>query len=203
MVMQKLFLSAQSQRFGKCSIVLAVIGLMQIPPVEAHVLLTRATNWNNMTSRRENPLSTLEQTKRAKPAPILTGNKSSQETAARQLFEQYQRLGSSFDPALLNLYHPSAKIHMTVHSSNGLLRKMSLSFKDFRQLMLTSLPLARTRGDRNSYSQVRYRREGNRIRITAQRYSHLYRNTNPHSMLVGPNATKKWVIFEEAIQGRR
>ncbi|WP_191055893.1 hypothetical protein [Planktothrix sp. FACHB-1355] len=179
------------------------MGLMQTPPVEAHVLLTRATNLNNLASSIRNHLSTLEQIKGAKPDQILTGNKISQEAAARQLFEQYQRLSSNFDPALLNLYDPTAKIYMTVHYSNGQMRRMNLSFENFRQLMLTSLPLARTRGDRNTYSQVRYRPEGNRIRITAQRYSHLYRNTNPHSMLVGPNATGKWVIFEEAMQGRR
>lgn len=203
MVMERSLLPTQTQRFVKCSILLTIMGLMQTPPVEAHVLLTRATNLNNLASSIRNHLSTLEQIKGAKPDRILTGNKISQEAAARQLFEQYQRLSWNYDPAVLNLYDPTAKIYMTVRYSNGQMRRMSLSVEDLRQLMPTVIPLGRTRGDRSTYSQVRYRPEGNRIRITAQRYSHLYRNTNPHSMLVGPNATGKWVIFEEALQGQR
>ena len=59
------------------------------------------------------------------------------------------------------------------------------------------MPLAKARGDRNTYSNVSYTREGQRFRIRASRFSELKNYTSPLSLLVGPSANGTWLIYEE------
>lgn len=109
---------------------------------------------------------------------------------------------NNFDPGILSLYDKNAKIQIIRRSQQGD-KTMNLSFAQYRELIISSLPLAKSRGDRSTFSNVTYKAEGQRVRIRAQRYSQLYRNTNPHTLLVGPDATGKWVIFEEVIEAQR
>lgn len=64
-------------------------------------------------------------------------------------------------------------------------------------MLLEAMPLAQSRGDRNKYSQVAYTVEGDKVRISTQRYSLLKQYSSPHSFLVSPAQTGEWIIFED------
>ena len=125
------------------------------------------------------------------------------EAAARRLFEQYLKLSWNYNPEILNLYAKDALIQVTIRPQGGQANVMTFSLNDFKNLVLASIPKAKARGDRNTYSEVVYTPEGNKVRIKAKRYSLLHQYTSPHSMLVGLDRTGKWVIFEELIEVKR
>jgi ketosteroid isomerase-like protein len=59
------------------------------------------------------------------------------------------------------------------------------------------MPVAKARGDTNTYADVSYEREGSRIRIRAARFSALKQYASPYSLVVGPDASGRWLIYEE------
>ena len=64
------------------------------------------------------------------------------------------------------------------------------------------MPRAKLRGDRDKYSQVTYTVEGDKVRISTQRYSLLKQYSSPRSLLVGPAQTGEWRIFEDISESR-
>ncbi|PYQ63590.1 MAG: hypothetical protein DMF53_09765, partial [Acidobacteria bacterium] len=56
---------------------------------------------------------------------------------------------------------------------------------------------ARQIGDISNYTNDTYTQEGNRVRIKVTRYSSIEKVSSPVSMLVGPDATGRWLIYEE------
>jgi hypothetical protein len=59
------------------------------------------------------------------------------------------------------------------------------------------MPLAKTRGDTSSYSEVVFEVEEGRVRIEALRYSDLKRYESTIQLVVGPGPDGEWLIFEE------
>ena len=64
------------------------------------------------------------------------------------------------------------------------------------------MPLAKARGDLNTYSEVRVAAEGANVRITAARYSVLKGYTSPISFLVGECEGLGLAILEEVSESR-
>ena len=64
------------------------------------------------------------------------------------------------------------------------------------------MPLAKEHGDRSTYSDAAYTVEGKNVRITAKCYSELRKYSTPLSLLVGPDATGKWLILEELTESQ-
>jgi hypothetical protein len=64
------------------------------------------------------------------------------------------------------------------------------------------MPMAKERGDTSTFSEVQYVKEGAGVRITATRFSNLKNYSSPFSLLVAPDATGRWVIFEELSESR-
>lgn len=123
-------------------------------------------------------------------------------TKAKQFFNQYVEWGWNFDPALADMYAPEAVIRNTRRYPDGRTQLFEFSAYEYRDLILATLPIAKERGDRDEYSNVTYKVEGNKVRINTQRYSLRKNYTSPQSFLVGPDETGEWKIFEDISESR-
>jgi hypothetical protein len=123
--------------------------------------------------------------------------------SARQLFDKYQSLETSFDPAIVDLYADSAKIRNKHTMSNGQARNLSLPAPTYKALIRRSMPQSKAINDRSTYSNVSYRQEGKNVRITATRFSLLKKDSTPISWVVGPTKNGKWQILEEMSESRQ
>ena len=124
------------------------------------------------------------------------------EKAAAQLFQRYVALSRAYDAQLAELFDDNALIVNKRISPNGEVREMTLPAARYKVLLRKALPLARQRGDRSTYSNVRYAREGERVRISALRYSELKKYSSPLVLVVGPAPAGGWLIYEEHSESR-
>lgn len=123
-------------------------------------------------------------------------------TDARAWFARYQSLERGFDPALADLYADRAVIWITRVYPSGVVRQLKIPGELYKQMLRQSMPLARAHGDYNRYSAVRYRREGNGVRIEASRYSVWRHYRSPYSLLIAPDASGHWHVIEERVRQR-
>lgn len=121
---------------------------------------------------------------------------------AKQIFEQYVALEYAYDPSVADLYADDALIKNKRTYPTGEVREITIPAPKYKALILQSMLLARTRGDRSTYSDVSYTPEGERIRIKASRFSELKKYASPISLLVGPSPSGKWLIYEELSESR-
>jgi hypothetical protein len=68
---------------------------------------------------------------------------------------------------------------------------------EYKSLFRSVMPLAKARGDTNTYADISYQRQGARVWIRTTRYSALRQYSSPYSLLVGPDASGTWLIYEE------
>jgi hypothetical protein len=122
--------------------------------------------------------------------------------AAKRLFEQYVALGHAYDPSVADLYADDALIKNKRTYPTGEVRDMTMPAANYKTLIRQAMPLAKTRGDRSTYADVRYTSEGERVRISAARFSELKNYTSPITLLVGPSPNGKWLIYEELSESR-
>jgi ketosteroid isomerase-like protein len=127
---------------------------------------------------------------------------SPQEANARALFEQFVRLTEAFDPAITDLYADTAKISNRRVFPDGTSREMSMPAPSYKTLLRQVLPVAKEQNDLDRYSEVRYTVEGDKVRITATRYSVMKDYSAPHTLLVGPDTDGTWRILEESGESR-
>ncbi len=127
---------------------------------------------------------------------------SPQEANARALFEQFVRLTEAFDPAVIDLYAETAKISNRRIFPDGTSREMSMPAPSYKTLLRQVLPVAKEQNDLDRYSEVRYTVEGDKVRITAKRYSVMKDYSAPHTLLVGPDTDGTWRILEESGESR-
>jgi hypothetical protein len=119
------------------------------------------------------------------------------EKRARAFFTQFTELGQAFDPALAGLYADEARIVSVRKYPNGTERTLELNGVEYKALIREVMPIAKARGDTNTYADVFYQREGSRVRIRATRSSALKQYASPFSLVVGPDASGRWLIYEE------
>ena len=137
--------------------------------------------------------------------PILLGlsSASAQEPRAsaiepaRALFERYVALEQQFDSGVADLYSDDAVIQNKRTYPTGQVREMTIPTAHYKELLRKSMPLAKVLGDKSTYSACSYDPEGAKVRIKCQRFSERKKYTSPISLLVGPAANGKWLIFEE------
>jgi hypothetical protein len=122
--------------------------------------------------------------------------------AARELFGRYVALERRFDPALAQLYAEEAVIRNRRTYPDGEVRERTLTAPQLRQLIRLAMPIAKSRGDSNSYSDCSYAAEAHGVRITCQRFSRLKQYSSPLSLLVAPSPQRRWLILEEASESR-
>lgn len=121
---------------------------------------------------------------------------------AQKFFERYVSLEHAFDPAIADLYANDAYIQTTRHYPLGWPQKMVIPADQYKWMMRRTAPLARSRGDRNRYSDCTFTREGERVRIRCTRFSELKKYESPIEWLVGPGSDSQWLIFEEISETR-
>ena len=122
--------------------------------------------------------------------------------AAKQFFEQYVALGHAYDAAVADLYADDALIKNRRVYPTGDVRELTMPAESYKTLIRQTMPLAKIRGDRSTYSDVNYTAEGQRVRIKASRFSELKKYKSPITFLVGPSPNGRWLIYEESSESR-
>lgn len=123
--------------------------------------------------------------------------------SAKRLFDDYVALEHRFDSSIADLYADEASIRNTRKYPFGLPTKvMTLPAMSYKALIRQAMPMAKARGDRSRYSEVSYSMEGDKVRINCIRYSELKKYFSPFSILAGPGADGKWLIYEEISESR-
>lgn len=122
---------------------------------------------------------------------------------AQRVFDAYVVLGDTFDPKAVDLYSDAARIQMKIVSADGSVRELAIPTAQFKKIVREAMPVARDRGDTNTFSEVKYSVEGNAVRITMKRYSVMNKYTVPHSMLVAQGESGEWKIVEELSELKR
>ena len=117
---------------------------------------------------------------------------------AKALLQKYVELEAAFDPAQADLLHSSARIHTRRTTRTGEVRHLSATPAELKVVLKHVMPLAKARNDRNEYSNVTYWAEGERVRIRATRYSLLKKVESPVTLLVGPDSSGVWWIYEDS-----
>jgi hypothetical protein len=122
---------------------------------------------------------------------------------AERLIKHSASLAWNFDAAVADLYADSALIQHRRISADGRSRLVEMPAGVYKALMKAAMPFAKSRGDRNRLSDVKYSLEKGRVRVVAKRYSELKKYSSPISWLVGPAEGGNWLIFEEQSETRR
>jgi hypothetical protein len=121
---------------------------------------------------------------------------------ARECFERYVALEAACDPAVADLYADDAKIQNTRVSPDGQKRVTTMAALAYKEQIRQTMPAAKPRGDISKYSELNLTKEGDKVRVTAIRFSELKRYSAPLSMLVGPDGNGAWRIYEEVSESR-
>ncbi len=116
---------------------------------------------------------------------------------AKAFFQQYVALEHSFDPAMVDLYSDNVVIKNKRYLPDGKIVPITVPASRFKKTLRDYLPKARQIGDISTYTNDTYTMEGNRVRIDVTRYSSVEKLASPVSILVGPDAKGKWLVFEE------
>lgn len=134
------------------------------------------------------------------PAPAPAPGEATGEArkAAEALFGRYQDLEHNFDPALVDLYADDAHIvsHIIVPGQKTTVRDWNGS--QYKELLKRALAKAKEKKqDLNYYTGAVYLREGARVRIRVTRYAEMQKAVSPVELLVGPDRTGTWRVYEE------
>jgi hypothetical protein len=116
---------------------------------------------------------------------------------AKAFFQRYVALEHAFDLAMVNLYSDSVVIKNKRYMPDGKIVPMTVPASRFKKALKDYMPKARQVGDISTYTNDTYTMEGNRVRINVIRYSSVEKVSSPVSILVGPDPSGKWLIFEE------
>jgi hypothetical protein len=109
---------------------------------------------------------------------------------AQRLFERFVQLSQVFDARVAELYDDTAVIRNKRTYPTGEVRELAIPAPQYKELIRNAMPVAKARGDRNTYSDLKYASEGKGVRITGIRYSELKRYSSPISMLVEPTGSE-------------
>jgi hypothetical protein len=127
---------------------------------------------------------------------------ASEKASAQALFQRYQQLAHAYDPTLADLYCDTAVVRNTRVYPDGNTRTLELPAPRYKELVRASMPVAEQRGDRSTFSDVKFLPEGDAVRITASRYSVLKDYTSPVSLKMGACEDRDWGILEEITESR-
>lgn len=116
---------------------------------------------------------------------------------AKAVFVRYVQLEHSFDPAAADMYTDDALIKNKRTYRTGQVRELTMPAPKYKELIRQSMPLAKARGDTNSYSNVSYTEEGSGVRVHASRFSNLKKYSSQLSLLIAPDKSGRWLIHEE------
>ncbi len=119
------------------------------------------------------------------------------EKEAAEFFENCIKLGEKFDVSIKNYYSDDAKIHAYRRYPHGLERALEMTGKQWKELLVQAMPLAKKRGDRCEYKNISYAINGSTVKIKADRYSLLKCYTDKEYYMVIRKDKDGFQIIEE------
>jgi hypothetical protein len=122
---------------------------------------------------------------------------NSPEGRARTFFARFAEISHAFNPAVADFYADKARIVSVRKYPNGAQRKLEIRGAEYKSLIREVIPIGKAHGDTNTYADISYQRQGARVWSRATRYSALKQYSSPYSLLVGPDASGMWLIYEE------
>lgn len=90
-----------------------------------------------------------------------------------EFFGHYRQLANSSNPAVVELYSDDAQITATRRIKTGVEQSIKIDGKRWKSMTRDMLELTRKSGAVSEYSNIRLQIEGNRAKISADRYSRL------------------------------
>lgn len=128
---------------------------------------------------------------------FIASGAQSEATKARAVFDEIQEHATEYDPGISSFYADDAVITASRDE-----RAMSLNGAQYAKLVELAMPVAKTRGDRSSFSNIRVEPVNGVWRIRADRYSHLRCYTDDSYSMDLAQRDGKWVIVAEHITAR-
>ncbi len=121
----------------------------------------------------------------------------------RKFFDGYMQLNDAFDPAVADLYTDASNVKALRRYPGGTDRVIEIAGAQWRSLLVSSMPLAKAKGDLSRFTNIRAEAEGDRVRVTADRYSVLkcYTDKN-YYMLVAKDPTGRLYVAEEYFENQ-
>jgi ketosteroid isomerase-like protein len=121
---------------------------------------------------------------------------------ALTVFREYVARSDRFDPSVADLYADDAAIRTTRVLPDGTSQALALAGAQWKGLIRQVMPLAKARGDRNTFSKVSAKTVGKTVVITAERHSRLKGYTSPFSMVLARDPAGSWKITAESTETR-
>jgi hypothetical protein len=122
--------------------------------------------------------------------------------SVRVFFATFTKLGNNFNPAVADMYADDAKIQNKRIFPDGRIREMAVVAPQYKQMLREIMPLAKIRGDTDSFTNTTFTAEGIGVRIKTTRHSNLKNYDSPYEILVSPSANGTWLIREEISESR-
>jgi len=116
--------------------------------------------------------------------------------SAQEFFDRFVTLSRAYDPAVADLYADDATIQTVQRNADNTPRTVRYIGEPYKRLIRQRMPLARQRGDRDSYSNVSVTAEGRRMRVRCTRYNELKRVASPFELVL-VRSGDSWQIIEE------
>ena len=119
----------------------------------------------------------------------------------KAFFQKFIELGHTYNPEVAALYSDEARIRAYRLYPHGTERTMEMNGAQWKQLVTATLPLAKARRDKSTFSNVTITKEGIGFRIKADRYSELkcYTDTG-YYLIVNPREDGRLEIVEEYLE---
>jgi hypothetical protein len=117
-------------------------------------------------------------------------------------FQQYVARSDKFDPSVADLYADNATIRSKRIMPDGTTPTLSLSGAQWKTLIQQAMPIAKQRGDRNTFRNVSATSQSKAVIVTADRYSHLKAYTSPFVQHWTRNQNGAWKISTEGTETR-
>ena len=118
------------------------------------------------------------------------------------MFKEYVARSDRFDPGLAELYADDAAIRSKRVLPGGRTETMSLSGAQWKALIRQAMPLAKERGDRNTFRNVAAKPSGSDVIVTAERFSHLKNYASPFAQFWRKDKSGAWKIGAELTETR-
>ena len=117
--------------------------------------------------------------------------------AAEECMELHFQLADEFNPLMANLYSDYALIQNTVINSDGSQKTRVIPAPYYKSILSNAMQMAKDMGDTYTYSDLEFKMEGKRVRVTYVRHSHLRDYSSPVSMLMGIEDDEAGIVYEE------
>lgn len=115
---------------------------------------------------------------------MVSGLAAAESETPEEFFRRFVEMGQRFDPSVADLYSDSASVKIYRRYPHGLERSMQVTGAEWKALVRKVMPMARTKNDKSTYTNVRFTPAGTKVKISAHRYAVRKCYTDPAYYLV-------------------